>query len=308
MTLYISLAGLGILIFTGVALAEAALSGSSSAQVAFGFQFAFFASLSILLAAVTLYANRLLREHSSSIGRASAWRRRIVVAALVFVAGSVTILIAATREPGDALTCAGQCEAGGGAIAGEASIILLNGSEAAVVGSESARALATGRTLFQERGCVGCHQPNATGVGPTLYGLFGSPVQYPGSGTAIVDETYLREAILNPSATVATGFTPVMPTFAGQLTEEELQGLIVYLKRLPGDDSISLLPRLKVRSMEKLGWPDASTMSGDDRKVSIRTTLATSLTRAQDTAGSGGLSRWDQRDFGDERDEDSDEC
>ena len=39
--------------------------------------------------------------------------------------------------------------------------------------------------------------------------------------------------------------------------------------------------------MENPGWPDASTMSGDDRKVSIRTTLATSLTRAQDTAGSG---------------------
>jgi cytochrome c oxidase subunit 2 len=47
-----------------------------------------------------------------------------------------------------------------------------------------------------------------------------------------VDESYLREAILNPSATVAVGFPPVMPTFAGQLTEEELQALIVYVKSL----------------------------------------------------------------------------
>jgi hypothetical protein len=67
---------------------------------------------------------------------------RIVVAALVFFAGGVAILSAATREPGDALTCAGQCGAGSEPIAGEASIFLPNGSQAAVVGSESARALA----------------------------------------------------------------------------------------------------------------------------------------------------------------------
>ena len=47
-----------------------------------------------------------------------------------------------------------------------------------------------------------------------------------------MDESYLRKAILNPSATVAVGFLPIMPTFVGQLTEEELQALIVYLKSL----------------------------------------------------------------------------
>ena len=92
--------------------------------------------------------------------------------------------------------------------------------------------LAAGRTLFQERGCVGCHRPDATGIGPTLLGVFGSPVQDPACGVAIVDESYLREAIENPSATLAVGFTAVMPTFAGLLTEEELQALIVYVKSL----------------------------------------------------------------------------
>jgi 2-methylisocitrate lyase-like PEP mutase family enzyme len=56
-------------------------------------------------------------------------------------------------------------------------------------------------------------------------------------------------------------------------------------RSLLGDDSMSLLPKLKVRSSGKLGWPDLSMLSGDDRKVSIRTTLATLPTRAQDTAG-----------------------
>ena len=67
-----------------------------------------------------------------------------------------------------------------------------------------------------------------------LQGLFGSPVQEPACGVAFVDESYLREAILNPSATVAVGFAPVMPTFAGLLTEEDLQALIEYLKSLSG--------------------------------------------------------------------------
>ena len=92
--------------------------------------------------------------------------------------------------------------------------------------------MAGGRTLFYERGCAGCHRPDATGIGPTLRGLFGSPVQDPACGVAFVDESYLREAIENPSATVAVGFAPVMPSFAGQLTEKDLQALIEYLMSL----------------------------------------------------------------------------
>jgi mono/diheme cytochrome c family protein len=215
MTLYLLFAGLAVLIFNGVAYAEAALSRFSRVDVAFGLQFAFLISLSTFLATVFLfYANRFLRKHSSSVPRVSGWRTRIVVAAFVFFAGGVAVLIAATREPA------------------EASIVSPDGPRAGVVDAELARALAAGATLFQERECVGCHRPDATGVGPTLHGLFGSPVPYPGSGAAIVDESYLREAILNPSATVAAGFPPVMPTFAGRLTEEELQALIVYVTSL----------------------------------------------------------------------------
>lgn len=107
-----------------------------------------------------------------------------------------------------------------------------NGSQAAFVDGESARALAVGRTLFQERGCIGCHEPELCGEGPSLDGLFGRPVQDPRRGIAIVDESYIREAIVNPSATVAFGYAPMMPTFAGQLTEAELQALIVYVKSL----------------------------------------------------------------------------
>jgi len=94
------------------------------------------------------------------------------------------------------------------------------------------RQWAAGKRLFQQRGCAGCHEADSTGAGPTLDGLFGRPVQDPACGVAFVDESYLREGIENPSATVAVGFPPLMPSFAGQLTEKELQALIEYLKSL----------------------------------------------------------------------------
>jgi hypothetical protein len=204
MTLYMLFAGVGILIYTGAASAGAAVSPfSGGAYIAFGPRFAFFASLSIVLAAVIIfYPSRRVRAHSFSVDRASAWRRRIVVTALATLGGGVAVLIAATREPGDALTCAGRCRAGGEAIAGDRSAISVNQSQPAVVSGES-HALAVGMTLFEERGCAGCHKAESTGAGPTLHGLFGSPVQDPACGVSIVDESYLSEAILNPSATVA---------------------------------------------------------------------------------------------------------
>jgi len=117
-------------------------------------------------------------------------------------------------------------------------IVIQNGvaaarlSSAQVASSNGSEAAEVGRALFQGRGCVDCHEPELCGVGPSLDGLFGSAVRDPVRGVTIVDESYVREAILNPSATVALGYPPMMPTFAGQLTEEELQALIAYIKSL----------------------------------------------------------------------------
>jgi cytochrome c oxidase subunit II len=139
--------------------------------------------------------------------------------------------IATTGEPGSAQMCVGRCRTGSEAVV-EPNTALPAGFQAAAVRSESARVVAAGRKLFQERSCVSCHLPDGTGIGPTLHGLFGSPVQDPTCGVANVDESYLRESILNPSATLAAGYAPVMPTFAGLLTEDELQALVEYLQSL----------------------------------------------------------------------------
>jgi cytochrome c oxidase subunit 2 len=50
--------------------------------------------------------------------------------------------------------------------------------------------------------------------------------------TVVADEGYIRESIENPSAKVVAGFNPIMPTFQGQVTPEQLIQIISYIKSL----------------------------------------------------------------------------
>ncbi|HPC82371.1 MAG TPA: cytochrome c oxidase subunit II [Thermoanaerobaculaceae bacterium] len=90
-----------------------------------------------------------------------------------------------------------------------------------------------GERLYRIRGCAQCHSVDGSaGIGPTLQGLFGETVPLAGGGTAIADENYVRESILEPQASVVAGFQPVMPTYKGRLTDAEITALIAYLKTL----------------------------------------------------------------------------
>jgi cytochrome c oxidase subunit 2 len=89
-----------------------------------------------------------------------------------------------------------------------------------------------GQKQFEQLGCITCHNPKGGGVGPSLVGVFGSNVQLQGGQTVTADEEYLRESILEPQAKVVAGYSPVMPTYQGQIGQEQLQQLIAYLKSL----------------------------------------------------------------------------
>ena len=53
------------------------------------------------------------------------------------------------------------------------------------------------------------------------------------SGEPVVaDEAYIRESIVNPAAKIVAGYQPIMPTYRGQLTEEEIIQLIRYIQSL----------------------------------------------------------------------------
>ena len=56
-----------------------------------------------------------------------------------------------------------------------------------------------------------------------------------------VDEAYVRESILTPAAKITAGFQPIMPTFQGLVTEEQLLALVEYVKSLKG------LPQVETR-------------------------------------------------------------
>ena len=92
---------------------------------------------------------------------------------------------------------------------------------------------AAGRGLYESLGCASCHGANAEGGrGPALIGLYGSKVVLNNSQSVTADEGYLRESILNPQAKVVTGFGPIMPSFQGQIGEEQLLTVVAYLKSL----------------------------------------------------------------------------
>src|SRR5437870_4837008 len=91
---------------------------------------------------------------------------------------------------------------------------------------------ASGEKVFAELGCATCHRPDGQGRGPNLQGLFGKTVQLEDGRTVTADENYIRESILDPGAKVLKGFKPVMPTFQGIVSEEQLNALVAYVKSL----------------------------------------------------------------------------
>lgn len=90
---------------------------------------------------------------------------------------------------------------------------------------------ATGEMLFQQYRCHTCHM-SETPRGPSLVGLAGSTVPLSDGTTVVADDDYLRESILNPSAKLVAGFEPLMPTYQGQIGEEDIRALIEYIKTL----------------------------------------------------------------------------
>ena len=92
--------------------------------------------------------------------------------------------------------------------------------------------VAAGEKLFTQLACVTCHLANGTGRGPSLNGVYGAKVLFADGSSAIADEAYIRESILQPKAKIVAGFQPVMPTFQGLVTEEQILNLTAYIKSL----------------------------------------------------------------------------
>jgi cytochrome c oxidase subunit II len=100
-----------------------------------------------------------------------------------------------------------------------------------------------GRDLFENKlGCASCHAGGPQQRGAKLEGIYGKEVRLVGGQTVIANDEYIRNSILNPGAQVVEGFQPIMPTFKGQVTEEQLVALVAYIKSLSGVTGTAATP------------------------------------------------------------------
>jgi cytochrome c oxidase subunit 2 len=93
-----------------------------------------------------------------------------------------------------------------------------------------------GHELLEEKGCLDCHTVDGSiEIGPSFKGLFGRTVLVTSRGKereVIADESYIKNSILHPDADIVKGFDNIMPSQEGNVSEEEVNEIILYLKDL----------------------------------------------------------------------------
>ena len=144
-----------------------------------------------------------------------------------------TLWFRATRPGTYHLLCTQFCGTSHSGMIGDVVVMNQPDYEAWVTGARPVGSLAqSGETLFQQLGCPTCHRFDVQGRGPSLIGVFGRPVQLEDGRIVTADENYVRESILVPSAKVVSGFKNIMPSFQGQVNEDELNELVAYVRSL----------------------------------------------------------------------------
>lgn len=90
-----------------------------------------------------------------------------------------------------------------------------------------------GEKVYKSFACNSCHNTDTTvKVGPGFGGVFGKTETFADGSSLTVDENYIRESIYQPNTKVVAGFTPQMPSFAGQINDDQMNALVAYIKSL----------------------------------------------------------------------------
>ena len=168
--------------------------------------------------------------------------------------GRYTIAWFRATKPGTYhLFCAEYCGTQHSGMIGSIVVMEPSQYEAWMSGGPAGPLSATGEKIFAELGCSTCHRTDVQGRGPNLQGVFGKPVLLQDGRTVLADENYVRESILDPGAKIVNGFKPVMPTFQGLVSEEQLNALVAYVKSLSavkpaGTSASAAAPEPKAKS------------------------------------------------------------
>jgi cytochrome c oxidase subunit 2 len=147
----------------------------------------------------------------------------------------VNIWFQATKPGRYHLFCAEYCGTKHSGMTGEVVVMKPRDYQVWLSGGQTGGTLASaGERLFVDLACNTCHRPDSQGRGPVLDGLIGRTVKLQSGESIVADEAYIRESILNPSAKITAGYQPIMPTFQGLVTEEQVLQIIEYVKSLHG--------------------------------------------------------------------------
>jgi cytochrome c oxidase subunit 2 len=130
------------------------------------------------------------------------------------------------------LFCSQYCGTNHSGMVGEV-VVMEQADYDAWLGGHAEGSLALeGRKLFLKLQCVTCHSADSRARAPVLENLYGREVNLRDGRTVVANADYIRESILDPPAKVVAGWQPIMPTFRGQVNEEEMIQLIEFIKNL----------------------------------------------------------------------------
>jgi len=131
------------------------------------------------------------------------------------------------------LFCTQYCGTNHSAMIGDIVVLTPDNYKKWLAESTSGSSLAqNGERLFASLSCGACHSGRPDARGPSLANVFGSHLTLSNGQTALADEGYLRESILNPSEHITQGYSPIMPTYQGQISEDGVISLVEYIKSL----------------------------------------------------------------------------
>ena len=142
----------------------------------------------------------------------------------------------ATRAGTYHLFCAEYCGTGHSAMRGR--VIVMPADAFAhwlQQGNTGSGIAAQGFALFRKYGCSGCHSAGSTVHAPDLTGLLGRTVHLQDGRTLVADEGYIRDSIMLPRKDVVAGYAPIMPSYQGQISEEDVLALIEYIRQTGAD-------------------------------------------------------------------------
>ncbi len=147
-----------------------------------------------------------------------------------------TVWFEATKPGSYHLFCTQYCGTGHSQMIGQVVVMTPDDFKQWLAGSTSGNSLAMdGERLFASLSCNACHNSRPDARGPNLVGVYGSQLALASGQTVTADDAYLRQAILDPSTHVTQGYTPIMPTYQGQISEEGVIELVEFIKNLHTD-------------------------------------------------------------------------